>query len=134
MCLWWHVRKRTIIEILPSRISPIGCDLQCQLDWAWLLVVFLQIPRTNESVSIGVKTFISENLTRHRYDLLKRLNTLRVDRKIHSVWTHDGSVLVKETSINRCFHDIVSISWYSDITEPQAGSSWILFLFFKPFF
>jgi hypothetical protein len=41
------------------------------------------------------KTFISENLTRHRYDLLKRLNTLRVDRKIHSLWTHDGSVLVK---------------------------------------
>jgi hypothetical protein len=25
------------------------------------------------------KTFITENLTRHRYDLLKRLNTLRVD-------------------------------------------------------
>jgi hypothetical protein len=43
------------------------------------------------------KTFITEDLTRHRYDLLKRLNTLRVDRKIHSVWTHDGSVLVKET-------------------------------------
>jgi hypothetical protein len=43
------------------------------------------------------KIFISENLTRHRYDRLERLNTLRVDRKMHSVWTHDGSVLVKET-------------------------------------
>ena len=47
------------------------------------------------------KTFITENLTRHRYDLLKRLNTLRVDRKIHSFWTHDGSVLVKETERSR---------------------------------
>jgi hypothetical protein len=61
---------------------------------------FLQIPRTNESVELKGhvnKTFITENLTRRRYDLLKRLNTLRVDRKIHSFWTHDGSVLVKET-------------------------------------
>ena len=47
------------------------------------------------------KTFITENLTRHRYDLLKRLNTLRVDRKIHSFWTHDGSVFVKETERSR---------------------------------
>jgi hypothetical protein len=45
------------------------------------------------------KTFISENLTRHRYDLLKRLNTLRVDRKIHSFLTHDGSVLVKKLNV-----------------------------------
>ena len=47
------------------------------------------------------KTFMSENLTRHRYDLLKRLNTLRVGKKIHSFWTHDGSVLVKETERSR---------------------------------
>ena len=47
------------------------------------------------------KTFITENLTRHKYDPLKRLNTLRVDRKIHSFWTHDGSVLVKETERSR---------------------------------
>ena len=47
------------------------------------------------------KTFMSENLTRHRYDLLKRLNTLRVGRKIHSFWTPDGSVLVKETERSR---------------------------------
>ena len=46
------------------------------------------------------KTFISENLTRHRYDLLKRLNTLRVDRKIHSFLTHDGSVLVKKLNVH----------------------------------
>jgi hypothetical protein len=47
------------------------------------------------------KTFMSEHLTRHRYDLLKRLNTLRVGRKIHSFWTPDGSVLVKETERSR---------------------------------
>jgi hypothetical protein len=47
------------------------------------------------------KAFISENLTRHRYDLLKRLNNLRVGRKMHSFWTHDGSVLVKETERSR---------------------------------
>jgi hypothetical protein len=47
------------------------------------------------------KTFISENLTRHIYDLLQRFNTLRVDRRMHSFWTHDGSVLVKETERSR---------------------------------
>ena len=47
------------------------------------------------------KTFISENLTRHRYDLLKRLNALRVGRNIHSFWTDDGSVLAKETVRSR---------------------------------
>ena len=40
------------------------------------------------------KTFITENLTRHRYVLLKRLNTLRVGRKIHSR-------LAKETERSR---------------------------------
>jgi hypothetical protein len=47
------------------------------------------------------KTFITEHLTRHRYDLLKRLNTLRVGKKMHSCWTHDGSVLAKETERSR---------------------------------
>ena len=40
------------------------------------------------------KTFITEILTRHRYVLLKRLNTLRVGRKIHSR-------LAKETERSR---------------------------------
>jgi len=39
------------------------------------------------------KMFIAENLTKHRYDLIKRLNILRTNGKIHSYWTHDGSVL-----------------------------------------
>jgi hypothetical protein len=48
------------------------------------------------------KAFIlSENLTRHRYDLLKRLNNLRVGRKIHSFWTRDGSVRVNEAERSR---------------------------------
>jgi hypothetical protein len=29
------------------------------------------------------------------------LNTLRVDRKIHSFWTHNGSVLVMDTERSR---------------------------------
>lgn len=44
------------------------------------------------------KTFIAENLTKHRYDLINRLNTLRKNGKINSYWTHDGSVLVKEVA------------------------------------
>lgn len=47
------------------------------------------------------KMFIAENLTKHRYDLIKRLNTLRKTGKIHSYWTHDGSVLVKKTEQSR---------------------------------
>ena len=43
------------------------------------------------------KIFIAENLTRHRYDLINRLNTLRNKEKIHSFWTHDGTILVKAT-------------------------------------
>ena len=41
------------------------------------------------------------NLAKHRYDLIKRLNTLRKTGKIHSYWTHDGSVLVKKTEQSR---------------------------------
>jgi hypothetical protein len=45
--------------------------------------------------------FIAENLTKHRYDLIKRLNILRKNGKIHSYWTHDGSVLVTKTEQSR---------------------------------
>jgi hypothetical protein len=62
---------------------------------------YMAFAKTKELKGHVDKTFISENLTRHRYDLLKRLNTLRVGRKIHSFWTHDGSVLVKETERSR---------------------------------
>ena len=56
--------------------------------------------QTSDNIHLVIDS-LTENLTRHRYDLLKRLNTLRVDRKIHSFWTHDGSVLVKETERSR---------------------------------
>ena len=62
------------------------------------------------------KTFITEHLTRQRYDLLKKLNTLRVGKKIHSFWTHDGSVLAKETERSRPLvvksrQDIYRLGW-----------------------
>lgn len=47
------------------------------------------------------KTFIAENLTKHRYDLLNRLNTLGVNQKINSFLNHDGSLIVKETELSR---------------------------------
>lgn len=43
------------------------------------------------------KLFITENLTRYRYGLLKQLNSLRFAERIHSFWTHDGKIIVKET-------------------------------------
>lgn len=47
------------------------------------------------------KTFIAENLTKFRYDLLNRLNTLRIKDKVHSFWTHDGTLLTKVTQHSR---------------------------------
>jgi hypothetical protein len=42
------------------------------------------------------KMFIAENLTKYRYDLLRQLNGMTKINKVHSFWTHDGSILVKE--------------------------------------
>jgi hypothetical protein len=42
------------------------------------------------------KMFIAENLTKYRYDLLRQLNGRKKINKVHSFWTHDGSILVKE--------------------------------------
>jgi hypothetical protein len=42
------------------------------------------------------KMFIAENLTKYRYDLLRQLNGMKKINKVHSLWTHDGSILVKE--------------------------------------
>ncbi|CAG2225210.1 unnamed protein product [Mytilus edulis] len=47
------------------------------------------------------KTFIAENLTKHRYNLLHRLNTLREKGQINSFWTHDGSILIKQSENSR---------------------------------
>ncbi|CAC5417236.1 unnamed protein product [Mytilus coruscus] len=46
------------------------------------------------------KIFIAENLTKHRNDLINRLNTLRTKEKIHSFWTHDGTRLVNTTDVS----------------------------------
>ena len=40
--------------------------------------------------------FIAENLTKYRYDLLRQLNGMEKINKVHSFWTHDGSILVTE--------------------------------------
>jgi hypothetical protein len=42
------------------------------------------------------KMFIAENLTKYRYDLLRQLNGMKKINKVHSFWTNDGSILVKE--------------------------------------
>jgi hypothetical protein len=47
-------------------------------------------PKKKELKGHVDKTFISENLTRHRYHLLNRLNTLLVGRKIHSPMTNES--------------------------------------------
>ena len=36
-------------------------------------------------------------ISRYRYGLLKKLNSLRADGKLHSFWTHDGSIIVKRS-------------------------------------
>jgi hypothetical protein len=43
------------------------------------------------------KMFIAENLTKYRYDLLRELNGMKEINKVHSFWTYDGSILVKES-------------------------------------
>jgi hypothetical protein len=40
--------------------------------------------------------FIAENFTKYRYDLLRQLNGMNKINRVHSFWTHDGSMLVKE--------------------------------------
>jgi hypothetical protein len=61
------------------------------------------------------KIFICENLTKHRYDMLKRLNTHRINNKVHSYWTHDGSIIVKKsehsgTKVVRNLEDVESLA------------------------
>ncbi|CAC5400564.1 unnamed protein product [Mytilus coruscus] len=66
----------------------------------------LQLSEVNSSIGIlkqketknnEDKLFISENLTKYRYGLMKHLNVLRFTEKIHSFWTHDGKIIAKET-------------------------------------
>ncbi|KAJ8300591.1 hypothetical protein KUTeg_022110 [Tegillarca granosa] len=41
------------------------------------------------------KIFITEHLTKHRFQLVQRLNSLRLAMKIESYWTLDGRIFVK---------------------------------------
>ncbi|CAC5418074.1 unnamed protein product [Mytilus coruscus] len=59
------------------------------------------------------KLFISENLTKYRYGLMKHLNVLRFTEKIHSFWTHDGKIIAKETPESDC----IVISCNQDIRD-----------------
>ncbi|CAC5420255.1 unnamed protein product [Mytilus coruscus] len=59
------------------------------------------------------KLFISENLTKYRYGLMKHLNVLRFTEKIHSFWTHDGKIIAKETPES----DYIVISCNQDIRD-----------------
>jgi hypothetical protein len=78
--------------------------------------------------------------------MLKRLNTHRINNKVHSYWTHDGSIIVKKSehsgmrsayvikielntkliftdlednrvSINGLDNVTITVSWNSDIVE-----------------
>ena len=60
------------------------------------------------------KMLIVENLAKHRYDLIKRLNSLRKNGKIHSYWTYDGSVLATKTAQSRT----INIKNRKDVYEP----------------
>jgi hypothetical protein len=101
-----HVDKIFITENLTrhrydllKRLNTLRVDRKIQMSVRLSLTPswFLQIPRTNESVSIGVFTTLFPLV-----GILTLLNLkLVLDRKIHSFWTHDGSVLVKETERSR---------------------------------
>ena len=45
--------------------------------------------------------FISENLTKYRTELVKRLSQLKYSKQIYSYWTCDGRIYVKQTETSR---------------------------------
>lgn len=46
-------------------------------------------------------TYITENLTKQRYTILRELSFLRKKQKIQSYWTYDGTILVKINDKNK---------------------------------
>jgi uncharacterized protein YegL len=89
-----------MMEILPFLTSPMGCDLPMSL------------------VLSCSPSLITENLTRYRYGLLKKLNSLRADGKLHSFWTHDGSIIVKRSE-NSGFMTVKKFSERFTIIDPS---------------
>ena len=61
-------------------------------------------------------TCVSENITRKRFNLVRRLNQHRKRGDINSYWTQDGRIIVKphETSDRRQF---VTVTSESDIYD-----------------
>jgi hypothetical protein len=45
--------------------------------------------------------FISENLTKYRTELVKKLSQLKYLRQIYTYWTSDGRIYVKQTEKNK---------------------------------
>ena len=45
--------------------------------------------------------FISENLTKNRTELVKKLSQLKYSNQIYTYWTSDGRIYVKETETSR---------------------------------
>jgi hypothetical protein len=67
--------------------------------------VIVPADKASNNIVFVCKSYYFECLIKelgiNRYDLIKRLNALRKTGKIHSYWTHDGSVLVKKTEQSR---------------------------------
>lgn len=59
------------------------------------------------------KTFISENLTQTRFDLVRKLNIYRKKRMLDSYWTQDGRIIVKPRE-NCDRRDFVTITCLDD--------------------
>ena len=59
-------------------------------------------------------TFISENLTRQRFQIVRKLNHFRKKGDINSYWTQDGRVFVKPRE-NSDRRDFKIISTEADI-------------------
>ena len=60
------------------------------------------------------RTFISENLTRHRFELVRKLNFHRKRGDINSYWTQDGRIIVKSNEQSHP-REFKTISTESDI-------------------
>jgi hypothetical protein len=45
--------------------------------------------------------FISENLTKYRTELVKKLSQLKYSKQSYTYWTSDGRIYVKQTETSR---------------------------------
>jgi hypothetical protein len=73
--------------------------------------------------------FISENLTKYRTGLVKKLSQLKYSKQIYTYWTSDGRIYVKQTDTSRKqtvknFDDIMNFE-RSNQQHPSIKSSGI---------